>query len=116
MDVCRDEIINVLDRLLRSQNILPYDITPLDRWHLSGFEEWRHWSTNRIIVLRITRLLHDKIEPRLFKGKAILLFGPRQSGKSTLVESLLAGKDHMYLNGDDADVREILTNTTAAKT
>ena len=63
----------------------------------------------------ITRLLQDKIEQRLFKGKAILLFGPRQSGKSTLVESVLAGKDHMYLNGDDADVREILTNTTTAK-
>ncbi|WP_025764190.1 ATP-binding protein [Dyadobacter tibetensis] len=63
----------------------------------------------------ITRLLEDKIEQRLFKGKAILLFGPRQSGKSTLVESVLAGKEHMYLNGDDSDVREILTNTTAAK-
>ncbi|WP_159469988.1 ATP-binding protein [Dyadobacter sp. 3J3] len=63
----------------------------------------------------IIRLLQNKIEQRLFKGKAILIFGPRQSGKSTLVELLLAGKDHMYLNGDDADVREILTNTTAAK-
>ncbi|WP_199539404.1 ATP-binding protein [Dyadobacter luteus] len=51
----------------------------------------------------------------MFKGKAILLFGPRQSGKSTLVESVLAGKEFMYLNGDDSDVREILTSTTAAK-
>lgn len=63
----------------------------------------------------IQRLLEKKIEQRLFKGKAILLFGPRQSGKSTLVESLLSGKDYFYLNGDDADVRELLTNTTAAK-
>ena len=63
----------------------------------------------------IKRLLQIKIEQRLFKGKAILIFGPRQSGKSTLVESVLAGKDHLYLNGDDADVREILTNTTATK-
>ena len=63
----------------------------------------------------INRFLQVKIEQRLFKGKAILIFGPRQSGKSTLVESILIEKDHMYLNGDDADVREILTNTTAAK-
>lgn len=63
----------------------------------------------------IIRTLHDIIEKRLFKGKAILLFGPRQSGKSTLIESILQDKDHLYLNGDDADVREILTNTTATK-
>lgn len=63
----------------------------------------------------IKRTLHPVIEKRLFKGKALLIFGPRQSGKSTLVESILENKDHLYLNGDDADVREILTNTTAAK-
>ena len=61
----------------------------------------------------IARTLQAEIEKRLFKGKAILIFGPRQSGKSTLVETLLGDRDHLYLNGDDADVREILTNTTA---
>jgi len=61
----------------------------------------------------IQRTLHTIIENRLFKGKAMLLFGARQSGKSTLIETILEGKDHLYLNGDDADVRNILTNTTA---
>ena len=61
----------------------------------------------------IVRTLQAEIAKRLFKGKAILIFGPRQSGKSTLVETLLGDRDHLYLNGDDADVREILTNTTA---
>lgn len=59
--------------------------------------------------------MQTRIEEKLFKGKAILIFGPRQSGKSTLVEALLQGREHLYLNGDDADVREILTNTTATK-
>ena len=63
----------------------------------------------------IPRALHDTIEKRLFKGKAVLIFGPRQSGKSTLVETLLQGKDHLYLNGDEADIREALTNTTSTK-
>lgn len=65
----------------------------------------------------ISRQLEKIIQQRFFKGKAILLFGPRQSGKSTLVEALLKGqnKEWLYLNGDDADVREILTNTTATK-
>ena len=52
---------------------------------------------------------------RLFKGKAILLFGPRQCGKSTLVEAALDGKEYLHLTGDDADVREMLTDTSAAR-
>ncbi|PSR57396.1 ATPase [Adhaeribacter arboris] len=63
----------------------------------------------------IKRTLQSTIEQRLFKGKAILIFGPRQAGKSTLVETILQDKDHLYLNGDDSDVRDILTNTTATK-
>jgi predicted AAA+ superfamily ATPase len=63
----------------------------------------------------IQRILKDSIKNDLFKGKAILLFGPRQSGKSTLIQEILKDQEHLYLNGDDADVREILTNTTATK-
>jgi predicted AAA+ superfamily ATPase len=65
----------------------------------------------------IKRLLQKGIENRLFKGKAILLFGPRQSGKSTLVDCLLKEfhQSWLYLNGDEADAREILENTTFAK-
>ncbi|NML19935.1 ATP-binding protein [Pseudoflavitalea sp. G-6-1-2] len=63
----------------------------------------------------ITRVLQTAIESRLFKGKAILIFGPRQSGKSTMVEEILKNRDMLYLNGDDADTRELLTNTSAAK-
>jgi predicted AAA+ superfamily ATPase len=63
----------------------------------------------------IQRILQKNIQKDLFKGKAILLFGPRQSGKSTLIQAILKDRDALYLNGDDADVREILTNTTTAK-
>lgn len=63
----------------------------------------------------INRTFHETIQTRLFKGKALIIFGPRQSGKSTLVESILKEKEHLYLNGDEADVRGILTNTTTIK-
>src|SRR5476651_1025176 len=65
----------------------------------------------------IHRSLQTTIEARLFKEKAILLFGPRQCGKSTLVETLLKAqpKSWLYLNGDEADVREQLTNTTSTR-
>ncbi len=66
-----------------------------------------------MIVRDVTAL----IEQKLFKGKAILLYGPRQVGKSTLIESLVArlGKSWLYLNGDDADVRESLSNMSSTK-
>lgn len=63
----------------------------------------------------ITRSLDAIIRERMFKGKAILLLGPRQCGKSTLIETLLEGVEHFYMNGDEADVREILTNTTSTR-
>lgn len=63
----------------------------------------------------IDRFLQKNIEDRLFKGKALILFGARQAGKSTLVEQILKDRDPLYLNGDDADIRELLTNTTATK-
>jgi predicted AAA+ superfamily ATPase len=63
----------------------------------------------------IKRILQPTIQNRLFKQKAILLFGPRQCGKSTLIETLLHDKKYLYLNGDDADVREMLSNTTSTK-
>lgn len=65
----------------------------------------------------IIRLLQKNIEKRLFKGKALLIFGARQTGKSTIAEALLSNQQASWLtlNGDDADVREVLTNTTATK-
>lgn len=65
----------------------------------------------------IKRLLQSDLEDRIFKGKAILVFGARQTGKSTLAEIVLEGQgqDFLILNGDDADVREELANTTATR-
>lgn len=65
----------------------------------------------------IQRVLKKNIEERLFKGKAILLFGPRQVGKTTFVHSILStnNKKCLFLNGDEADAREALENTTSTK-
>ena len=65
----------------------------------------------------IKRLLYSYINNRLFKGKAILILGPRQSGKTTLIESIL--RDHsqpsIVLNGDEPDVRELLSSPTSTR-
>ncbi|WP_396602544.1 ATP-binding protein [Algibacter sp. R77976] len=54
------------------------------------------------------RVLKSQIEDRFGKGKAILLIGPRQVGKTTLIHSIIEHKSHLFLNGDDPTVRTIL--------
>lgn len=58
----------------------------------------------------IKRKITALIEADLFRGKAILLYGARQTGKTTLVRELLSKKsdDVLSLNGDEPDVRELL--------
>ena len=60
----------------------------------------------------INRIQLDYAKARLFKGKALIVYGPRQVGKTTFVELLLAQElqKTLRLNGDDADTRELLGN------
>ena len=58
----------------------------------------------------IKRIIEQSVERRLGSGKAIFLIGPRQVGKTTLLNKLLEDKKHLFLNGDDPTVRKILTN------
>jgi len=53
----------------------------------------------------IKRNLSDQIEKRFFKGKAIILIGARQVGKTTLINEILKGYSgkKLFINGDKAD-------------
>lgn len=59
----------------------------------------------------IRRTLQAVIESKMFKGKAIILVGARQVGKSTLMRQVLDGRSEpvLSLNCDDPEVRELLT-------
>ncbi len=54
------------------------------------------------------RVLKSQIENRFGSGKAIILIGPRQVGKTTLIHSVLKNKGHLFLDGDDPTVRALL--------
>jgi hypothetical protein len=56
-----------------------------------------------------SRYLREIIERRLGSGKAIVVIGPRQVGKTTLIESILETKDYLLLDGDDPLTRTLLT-------
>jgi predicted AAA+ superfamily ATPase len=64
----------------------------------------------------INRHLKKRIKSRMFKGKAMLLLGPRQVGKTTLLHEIAAemGESYIWLNADEGDIREALTNATTS--
>jgi predicted AAA+ superfamily ATPase len=63
----------------------------------------------------IQRLLSKVIGEHLFRGKAIVIYGPRQSGKTTLINQLLNSLNLPVIryNGDEPDIRELLSNPTS---
>jgi len=65
----------------------------------------------------IKRIIQDKIERSLFKGKIIIIYGPRQVGKTTLIKQIKEKNqaDSVYFNCDEPDVREALTNKTSTE-
>lgn len=65
----------------------------------------------------IKRKLEEVIANQLFKGKAIILVGPRQVGKTTLLREFIRRSDKqvLSLNCDEPEAQTMLTNTNVAK-
>lgn len=65
-----------------------------------------------MIVRHIESTLRDKVDYK----KAIILLGPRQVGKTTLITNIAQSleNDYLYINGDDPAIRLIWSNPTQA--
>lgn len=65
----------------------------------------------------INRIISQQIENRFFRKKAIIVLGPRQVGKTTMMSEIIKKQElpALYLSGDEADVRELLSNTTSTR-
>lgn len=61
-------------------------------------------------------MLEDRLRGMLGSGKALVVMGARQVGKSTLLHALLDGRDDVvWLNGDDVDVQQMFANMTSSR-
>ena len=67
--------------------------------------------------MAIKRTIQERILQRMHRNKAILIFGARQTGKSTLSEFLIQKQEEssLSLNGDDSDVRALFQEANATK-
>lgn len=64
----------------------------------------------------IKRTLESEIEGKLFKGKAIIVLGARQTGKTTLLKHIVDQQGpYTFLNCDEPIVRERLGNSNLAE-
>ena len=65
----------------------------------------------------IKRDIQDSIESLMFKGKIIIIYGARQTGKTTLVKEIRKKflKNSIYFNCDEPDIREMFTNKNSTE-
>jgi predicted AAA+ superfamily ATPase len=65
----------------------------------------------------IKRKLTEAIRKRLNGKKALIVYGARQTGKTTLIKYILPeiSDNVLYLNGDDSDVRELFSSYSSTQ-
>ena len=56
------------------------------------------------------RTLEKNIKESIGTGKAIIIVGARQVGKTTLIKKILEGEDYLFLDADDPSIRQLLKN------
>ena len=74
---------------------------------------------NIYTMSEIQRDLRAVLESKIGKGKVLLLIGPRQVGKTTLLKNILTSvsseKKVQFWNCDESDVRQFLSEANSAK-
>ncbi|MFI3287899.1 MAG: ATP-binding protein [Rikenellaceae bacterium] len=64
----------------------------------------------------VERVIKKSIVSKLGSGKAIIIMGARQVGKTTVLKDLFDDpKDVLWLNGDEIDVRNLLENVSSTR-
>ncbi|MDH5382671.1 MAG: AAA family ATPase [Cyclobacteriaceae bacterium] len=58
------------------------------------------------------RTIENTIKEKINGGKAIVVVGARQVGKTTLLKEILKGKDYLFLDADDPATRNLLQSPT----
>lgn len=60
----------------------------------------------------LTRTIENALKEKINSGKAIIVVGARQVGKTTLLKEILKDKDYLFLDADDPSTRSLLQSPT----
>lgn len=65
----------------------------------------------------INREIIDRLVKRLYKKKVVIVFGPRQVGKTTLIKEIVkrVNKPSLFFNADDFEVKGMFEKPTIAR-
>ena len=65
----------------------------------------------------VYRLIEPQVREKLFRGRAIIVVGPRRVGKTTLLKQIASDIDpeHLWLDCDEPDIRSMLTDATSTR-
>ncbi len=64
----------------------------------------------------IPRFLEQGLKEKMHKGKAIILLGGRQTGKTTLLKIITEKRsDTLWLNADEPDIKTLVENATSTR-
>lgn len=63
----------------------------------------------------IVRQIENQLKEKLFNKKAILIFGARQVGKTSLIKKIVKEEKYIWLSGDEPDVQQLLENITSER-
>ena len=58
------------------------------------------------------RIIENIVKEKIGSGKAIIIVGARQVGKTTLIKKILSGKEYLFFDADDPANRRLLSNPT----
>lgn len=58
------------------------------------------------------RILENIVKEKIGSGKAIIIVGARQVGKTTLIRKILKGKEYLFFDADDPANRRLLSSPT----
>jgi len=64
----------------------------------------------------VKRFLQKTVEEKLGRGKAVIIMGARQTGKTTLMKEIVKGQEDMlWLDGDEIETQTLLEKASVAR-
>lgn len=71
----------------------------------------------RLYFIMIARNLEKAIVEKFTDNRVLIVYGPRQAGKTTLIKKIIRNLDTEYIwwNGDESDIRKLLESITSTQ-